>query len=119
MENKKNQIIRSAFGKIVSMNRNEDGSMTVTVEINFFSPSPTLYTNTKKIEIVFNTTGDIHFNSKYEEECMNLLEKYSEDEIKLKNNKLAEKYFTGRIIDEIAYDIFRKTSIVSAYPLRF
>ncbi|HOZ16690.1 MAG TPA: hypothetical protein PLS61_02775 [Candidatus Portnoybacteria bacterium] len=118
MKEEKTHTIRSAFGKILSMNRTEDKSMIVSVEINFFSPSPKLYTNTKRIDIVFCVSGEIHFNTGYEEECMNSLEKYSEEEIKHKSNKIAEKYFTGRIIDEIASDIFGKTSIISAYPVR-
>lgn len=112
---------RSAFGKIISMNRIKDdsNSMIVKVEISFFSPSPNLYTNTRTVRIVFKNDGTISFKSKYFEACMNLLEKYSEEEIKLKSNKIAEKYFTGRIIDEIASDIFGNTCIVSAYPVRF
>ncbi len=118
MKTKKEQTVRSGFGKIVSMKRTKEGDMIVSVEINFFSPSPKLYTSTKKVNIEFSTSNVVTFKSKYEGECMDMLEKYTDDEIKSKSNKIAEKYFTGKIMDEIASDIFGKTSIISAYPVR-
>jgi len=123
MSTTKNNVERSAFGKIVSMTRLDDGksSMLITVSVDIFFPSPKLYVNTRIIEIIFSTSGSISFNSdnpKYEDECMVMIKKYSDEDIKLKSNKIAEKYFTGKIINDITVDIYGKSSIIFPYIVR-
>lgn len=105
------------------MTRLDDGksSMLITVSVDIFFPSPKLYVNTRIIEIIFSTSGSISFNSdnpKYEDECMVMIKKYSDEDIKLKSNKIAEKYFTGKIINDITVDIYGKSSIIFPYIVR-
>jgi len=123
MSTTKNNVERSAFGKIVSMTRLDDekSSMLITVSVDIFFPSPKLYVNTRIIEIIFSTSGSISFNSdnpKYEDECMFMIKKYSDEDIKLKSNKIAEKYFIGKIINDIVVDIYGKSSIIFPYLVR-
>ncbi len=109
--------VNKVYGTMTSFVRREEDFL-LTIETQFlYEKDQALERATDTIQLSFalDKTTMTPVND-YEQNCLLLLDEFDDTTILLEdNNDIRKSYYTGKLIDEIAFDIITKTKLTKHY----